>query len=207
MVSRADTIINNPEYRHIKTLSYSDIVPFVIEYGKKRSTITFSAWVILFTGIVFLILFRLELSHLYSFTNILQYSLMGAILFPALLIVPHEILHIIPYYLFGARDIKIGANFKEFYFYVTANDFPVESKKFVVIAIAPMLIISLLLLLLALVIDNPLWSWSLFVSTLVHFTMCAGDITLINFIFLNRKADIITWDNVRKKEAYFYGRI
>ena len=34
--------------------------------------------------------------------------------------------------------------------------------------------------------------------------MCAGDLALINFYYINRNKKIITWDDVSKKEAYFY---
>jgi hypothetical protein len=37
--------------------------------------------------------------------------------------------------------------------------------------------------------------------------MCAGDFALLNFYFLNRNKKIYTWDDVDKKEAYFYEKI
>jgi hypothetical protein len=37
--------------------------------------------------------------------------------------------------------------------------------------------------------------------------MCAGDFALLNFYFLNRDKEIYTWDDVDKKEAYFYEKL
>jgi hypothetical protein len=34
--------------------------------------------------------------------------------------------------------------------------------------------------------------------------MCAGDVALLNYIYLNRHRKIITWDDAEKRLAYFY---
>jgi hypothetical protein len=34
--------------------------------------------------------------------------------------------------------------------------------------------------------------------------MCAGDFALLNLYFVNKDKKIYTWDDLDKKEAYFY---
>lgn len=199
-----EEIVNNPEYNHILTLSFLDIVPFVFTYVKKRSIVTIIAITIFVCAIFCLVVVRIGMGQIYSFGTILPYTISGLVIIPLLLIIPHELLHVLPYLMFGAKGIKIGANFKEFYFYVTANNFPINSAKFVIVATLPIIIITLSLIMLYFVIDNTLWSWSFLLAGVMHLTMCIGDIALINFVYTNRKRRIITWDNIEKKEAYFY---
>ncbi|MEE4115658.1 MAG: DUF3267 domain-containing protein [Marinilabiliaceae bacterium] len=203
----ASDISESKEYRHLLSLPYSDVLPFVIEYIKKRSAITGLFLVLAMINITWLILFRIELMKAYTFVSILPYTVGGLILFPIVLILPHELLHIIPYFLFGARKIRIGGNLKDYYFYVSAPDFPVGRFKFIVIALTPLISISAIIIVMIFSLDKPLWCWSLLLTLFVHFTMSAGDIALINFYWINRSKKIITWDDANEKVAYFYARV
>jgi pilus assembly protein TadC len=78
--------------------------------------------------------------------------------------------------------------------------------QFKIVALAPFVIISLCLLVLIIVLPG-LLKISLSVFLFVHATMCAGDFALLNLYFLNRDKEIYTWDDVDKKEAYFYEKI
>ena len=110
MSFRAPDITDNKKYQHIIDLPYNDVVPFVLDYLKKRSVITVFALFVSITGLLLLIIMRLNLGQQYPLITVLPYTMGGLILFPALLVIPHEFLHIIPYYIIGARDIRIGAN-------------------------------------------------------------------------------------------------
>ena len=50
----------------------------------------------------------------------------------------------------------------------------------------------------------PLWQWSLAISIFAHLTMCAGDLALVNYYYVNRDKTIITWDDTERGEACFY---
>ena len=207
MSFRASDITENKEYRHLLSLPYSDVVPFVFEYLKKRSAFIWFSSMLALLIIALLILFRISLRQEYTFLSILPYTIGGIILFPLALIIPHEFLHIIPYYIFGARDIRIGADFQQYYFYVSAHNFPVGPLKFVIIALTPMVAITAIIIALIFIVSTPLWSWSLLLTLFVHFTMSAGDIALINLYWINRKNKIITWDDANEEVAYFYARV
>ena len=196
-------IINNNSYKHLLTISYDNIVPFVFEYIKKRTYVLSTVVFILILNIIGLVWFRFTLADQYQFKQVVLHSVIGFVLIPLLLIVPHELMHILPYYLFGARDIRIGANWRDAYFYVTADQFPVTGRQFVTIAAAPAFLITAMLVAL-LFFTDPLWKWSIACSVLAHLTMCAGDMALINFIVVQGDKKILTWDDTEKREAYFY---
>ena len=53
--------------------------------------------------------------------TILGHTLLGFVVLPLLLIPVHEILHIVPMLIVGAKNIRVGADIKQFMFYVTAR--------------------------------------------------------------------------------------
>ena len=138
--------------------------------------------------------------------NILLHSILGLVIFPILIIPLHEMLHIIPFFLAGARDIRVGMNLKQYIFYVTAHKHVATSGQFKVVALIPFILVTLVLLFLILFLPG-LWKWSLSVLLFVHTTMCAGDFALLNFYWLNRRKKIYTWDDADEKMAYFYEEI
>ncbi|MCD4768582.1 MAG: DUF3267 domain-containing protein [Bacteroidales bacterium] len=199
----AKDIKEDPEFKHLKTLSYNDIVPFVFEYIKKYTFPVLLAIFLICCTVVWMAVARVSLAGDYPLYIILKYSVTGFIVIPFLLIIPHELLHIVPYYFSGARQIKIGAEWKSYYFYVTAHNHPVGYISFIIIAVTPFIVISSLLIILSSVTD-PLWQWALSITLFVHTTMCAGDLALVNFLFIHRKSHPVTWDDADKKEAYIY---
>lgn len=204
MSKRVDHIINSERYRHLFTLSYDEIVPFVFKYIKKHTFPIILAWTFLLAISIWMIDFRFALAADHRFINILMHSSIGIIILPLVLALPHELLHILPYYLSGARNIRMGADWQQYYFYVTAHLYPVGAATFISVALTPFLIISAALLYLIINSASPLWTWSLLWTLFMHTTMCAGDFALINYYWLNRDKKIITWDDAEKKEAYFY---
>ncbi|MEZ5011503.1 MAG: hypothetical protein R2744_07905 [Bacteroidales bacterium] len=83
-----DEIENSEKYSLMLELSYNDIVPFLIEYIKKYTSIIISGIIILLvmvTGVVFL---RISIAGDYPFTAIFLHSLLGVIVIPALLVLP-----------------------------------------------------------------------------------------------------------------------
>jgi len=203
MNSSPEKIKSDPAYNHLLTIQYNDIVPFVFEYLKKYTLPLLLSYIFTSGSLIWLIVTRIGLTGDFPFSVILFHSLIGFILMPVLLILPHELLHVLPYYFTGARDIRIGAQPGKYYFYVTAHNHPVGNSGFLIIALTPFIIITLVLVTLAFFL-TPLWQWSIVSAFFMHNTMCAGDLALINFYYLHRGKKIITWDNTEEKKAYFY---
>ncbi len=204
MSKSVDHITGNKRYRHLFTLSYDEIVPFVFKYIKKHTFPIILAWSFLLAIIILMTDFRFELASDYRFINILMHSSIGIVILPLVLVLPHELLHIVPYYLSGARNIRVGADWQQYYFYVTAHLYPVGAATFITVALTPFLVISAALVYLIIITASPLWTWSLLWTLFMHTTMCAGDFALINYYWINRHKKIITWDDADSKKAYFY---
>lgn len=199
--------LDNPEhFRLFLTISYKNLIGFVFENLNKKSILIFLFWslCLAFLGLFVFIMIR-SLGNLSS-SEIIFHSSMGLIILPLLCVPVHEILHVIPYYFSGAENIRFGMDLKQYLFYVTAHRYVASPLQFKIVAVTPFVLISLILIVLIVILPGP-WKWSLSVFLFVHATMCAGDFALLNLYFMNKDKEIYTWDDVDKKEAYFYEKI
>jgi hypothetical protein len=203
MALRVEDLDDQTKFRQLLSVSYKDLVPFIFEYLLKRSRLITIFWAVclIFLGLALKV--RFNISGYYPLVNILTHSLLGLIVFPVLCIPVHEFLHVVPYFISGARNIRIGMDLKQYIFYVTAHRYVASPLQFRIVALTPFLLISLVSAFLVFMLPG-LWKWSLSLFLFVHTTMCAGDFALLNFYFLNRNKKIYTWDDADKKEAYFY---
>jgi hypothetical protein len=190
-------------FRLLLRVKYDELLDFVLTYLRKKSALIaiFMASCILFLLIAVYI--RISIAGLYPLPKILLHSLIGLVILPVLSIPVHEVLHIIPYWLQGARDIRAGMDLRQYLFYVTAHRHIATPGEFRFVAMFPYLLISTVLILLIPRVPE-LWKWSLSLFLFFHSTMCAGDFALLNFYFLNRQKKIFTWDDAEEKVAYFY---
>jgi hypothetical protein len=194
------------KYRQILAISYNELITFILDYLRRKSGLMVFFWSICFLFLGIAVRMRINISGFFPINNIFFHSSLGAIIFPVVCIPVHEFLHIIPYYISGARKIRIGMDLKQYLFYVTAHRHVATPLQFRIVALAPFLIISVGITLLVFILPG-LWKWSLSLFLFVHTTMCAGDFALLNFYFLNRHKKIYTWDDADQKMAYFYEEI
>ncbi len=193
-------------FRQILSLPYKEIIGFVLSYLGKRSGLTFFFWSACIITLTITVIVRISTSGVYHNSGILIHTAFGLLLFPVLCIPVHEALHIIPYYISGARNIRVGMDLKQYLFYVTAHKYVASPIQFKIVAILPFILISVASTLI-IVFSPGLWKWSFSLFLFVHTTMCAGDFALLNFYFLNRKKKIYTWDDADRKVAYFYEKL
>ena len=201
-----DDLQDESRFRHLLTLSYYEIVSFVLEYIKRRTRLTSLYWSIcvIFLGISIII--RIDISGYFELKRIIAHTLLGAIVFPILIIPFHEGLHVIPYYLSGARRIRVGMDLNQFMFYVTAHRHVATPLQFKIVASIPFVIISMVVLFFILWLPG-LWKWSLSLFLFAHATMCAGDFAMLNFYYINKSRKIYSWDDADLKKAYFYEEV
>jgi hypothetical protein len=193
-------------FRLILTIKYERLMEFVLEYIKKPSAFMLFFWSVclIFLGIDIIVRFRI--AGIYPYNSILLHSIIGFILLPLLCVPVHEFLHAIPLYLAGAKNIRVGMDLKQYMFYVSAHRHVAAPHQFWIIALTPFIVISLLCGIMSFFVPA-LWNWTLVSFIFVHATMCAGDFALLNFYYLNRNKKVYTWDDLDKKEAFFYERI
>ena len=197
---------NAGKFSLLLKISYNDLLQFVLEHLRKKSVIVIFFLIICILCLTIAVYIRITIAGSYPLLSILKHSLVGFIILPLLSIPIHEILHVVPYYISGARDIRAGMDLKQYLFYVTAHRFVAGPRKFRIVALFPFVTISIILLVLIFFVPD-LWKWSLSLLLFLHATMCAGDFALLNFYFINRNKKIYTWDDADKKEAYFYEKL
>jgi hypothetical protein len=193
-------------FRLFLTISYTDLIGFVFDNLKKKTFLIYAFWFISFLFLCFSLIIRFRLRGGSGESSFLLHSALGMILFPVLIIPVHEFLHVVPYFLSGAKNIRVGMDLRQYLFYVTAHRYVASPIQFIIVALTPMVLISAGLI-GAIFIVPGIWQWSLSLFLFVHATMCAGDIALLNLYFTNKDRKIYTWDDVDKKEAYFYEKL
>lgn len=203
MAFKVEDLDDQTRFRQILEIPYSELVPFIIEYFQKKSGVTIFIWSVCFLFLGIAITVRINLAGYFPFTRVFQHTILGLVVFPLICVPIHEFMHVVPYYFSGARKIRIGMDLQQFFFYVTAHRYVAGPLQFIIVALIPFVIISLIILFLVLYLPG-LWKWSLSLFLFVHATMCAGDFALLNFYWINRNKKIFTWDDADKKIAYFY---
>jgi hypothetical protein len=203
MTFSAEDLDDQKKFRLFLTIPYKCLIQFVFEYLKKKSGLMFLFWFLCLLFLCFTVIIRIKVAGNFPIAHILLHSFIGMIVLPLICIPLHELLHVIPYYLSGAKNIRVGMDLKQYLFYVTAHRYVATPLQFRIVAWTPFLIISTGLILLVFLLPG-LWKWSLSIFLFAHATMCAGDFALLNLYYLNRDKKIYTWDDVDKKEAYFY---
>jgi hypothetical protein len=203
MAFSVEDLNDQKRFRLFLTIPYKNLIQFVFEYLKKKSGLMFLFWFLCLIFLCFTVIIRIKVAGNFPRTHILFHSVIGLVILPLVCIPLHELLHVIPYYVSGAKNIRFGMDLKQYLFYVTAHRYVASPLQFRIVASTPFIIISSGLLLLVFLLPG-LWKWSLSLFLFAHATMCAGDFALLNLYYLNRNKKICTWDDVDKKEAYFY---
>jgi hypothetical protein len=122
-----------------------------------------------------------------------------------LVILPlHEGLHAVAYRLMGARDIRWDWSPRMLAVWVIAHRFVVGPRGFVFVALAPFVVLNAILIAAAVLL--PQFAVLLLFVLLVHLHGCAGDWSLLNFVWLNRQRGFLTYDDAVAGKSYFFGR-
>ena len=206
MALRVEDLEDQSKYRQILKVPYEEMVTFVLDFIRRRTGLMVFYWsaCMVFLGIALFV--RINISGYFPFKNIFMHTLLGLIIIPLVYIPVHELLHIIPYYFTGARNIRIGMDLSQYMFYVTAHRYVANEKQFRFVALVPFILTSVVILFLVLYLPG-LWKWSLSLFLFMHATMCAGDFAMLNFYSIHNGKKIYTWDDADEKVAYFYEEI
>lgn len=203
---KPEDLSDERRYRHLTTLRYSDIISFVLDHLRRRTGIILFFWSFCLIMLGLAVIIRINISGYFELRKIFLHSLLGIIVLPVLIIPLHELLHIIPYILSGAKRIRVGMDLKQYIFYVTAHRHVASSRLFRLVAIFPFITITAASLFMIWWLPG-LWKYSVAVFLFIHSTMCAGDFAMISFCNIYRKHKVYTWDDADLKEAYFYEEI
>jgi len=193
-------------YVLLDELGHNQLGPFVKLYLSKKTFFT-----VFFTSVNFLFFIAvIALAYFYRVTIHLStgvellHLLCGIGL--AIFLIPfHEFIHELAYKTQGAKRTSYYVNFRKFYFLVMADKFIVNRKEFTIVALAPFVIITLILLVLLFSL-SPLWQLTVLSTILTHSICCTGDFGLLSYFDFHRRKQLITFDDKEKKSTFFYYR-
>jgi hypothetical protein len=205
MISRPtiEELEDGSSYEKVLTLPYGDIAPFIIGRLKSFNLSMMTVWIVLAMTTFLTVWFWPGVRYTPDNHSIIIGLAAGLVAVPVLLIPVHEGLHLIPFRLSGARDIRYGADLRQGIIYVTAHRFVADLRLFSIVAFTPFVIITAGIG-AAIIFCTPWWQWVLSLALFTHTTMCAGDTALIGFMRGFRHRNMYTWDDADRKEAYFY---
>jgi hypothetical protein len=206
MSFKIEDLDDQNRFRLFLTIPYNKLIDFVFEYLKKKSIFIYLFWSICLAFLALAVFIRINIAGHFHFSQILLHSVIGFALLPVICIPIHESLHAVPFLLSGAKNLRVGMDLKQYLFYISAHRYVASPLQFWIVALTPFVVVSTLMIVLILLLPG-LWKWSLSAFLFAHATMCAGDFALLNLYFLNRGKQIYTWDDVDKKEAYFYEKL
>lgn len=206
MALQVEDLEDQTKYRQILKIPYDELASFVLDYIRRRTGLMLFFWSVCIAALCLAITIRINISGYYPFRNIFFHTILGLLVLPVLYIPVHEFLHVIPFYLSGAKRIRIGVDLKQYLFYVSAHRYVATRKQFRFVAWTPFAVTGIIFLLLVFTLPG-LWKWSLSLFLFVHTTMCAGDFAMLNLYTLHKGKNIYTWDDVDEKIAYFYEEI
>lgn len=194
---------DSSRYTRELTLPYGDIAPFVVARLRTASLPMILLWTVLLASAVMSVVFWPGLVFKLQEPRILKGLLTGTVLIPLLLVPLHEGLHLVPYRLAGARDIRIGTDLRQGIIYITAHRFVTGRRLLSCVAMTPFAIITAGLA-TTIVLSPVWWQWILSVALFVHTTMCAGDAAILTYTNSFNGSEVFTWDDADRLEAYFY---
>ena len=186
-------------------LEHKELIPFIKIYIKKltKYSIIYNVSNFLIFGLTGF-LFMSGFKHPdFDFGNrLLHFSYGLAIAF--LLIPLHEYIHVLAYKSQGATNTSYDVNIKKFYFMALADKFVANKKEFEIVALAPFVIITVILTILFFIV-NPNWTLTIIGVLLTHTAMCSGDFGLLSYFEFNKDKQVVTYDDIENKISYFYG--
>ena len=202
-------IINNPAFEQIEVIEHSNLKPFL-----RREIIGNQGWGLIakmYQGMgLLLVAFALVKAfapYLRTRETIsLEWMGWGVLFCITALIVIHELLHAIAYLIVGARKLSFGMNLKKFMFYVQADKQVLNYKQFMLVALAPAVVVGLVSLAGAIYFyGQPLYYFFLVLFGL-HGLFCGGDFGLLCFFENRKEEEIYTFDVKSEGKTYFYKR-
>ncbi len=184
-------------------LEHQDLMPFIQRYIKKRTQATILYYVanILMMGLAVGLLIRFAKT---GFAEAFAHFAYGVAL--AFLLIPlHEYIHALAYKSQGAKQTSYDANLRKFYFMAMADQFVANRKEFQIVALAPFMVITLMLTILLFIVPG-LWMVTVAGAMLTHTSMCSGDFGLLSYLDVHRDKEMVTYDDKSAGRSYFYGR-
>ena len=193
-------------YFLLDKLEHNELPVFLRKYLNKKTAVSIVFYglnivLLLIAVVLFVINFQ---QGLLSNLNWAYHYFIGFSI--AFLLVPlHEYIHVLAYKSQGAKHTSYHSNIKKFFFMALADKFVASKNEFRIVALAPFVSITSILLLM-LTISSYSWTLTILGILLCHTAMSSGDFALLSYLEFHRDKEVVTYDNVGEKTSYFYSR-
>ncbi|MGZ5434104.1 MAG: DUF3267 domain-containing protein [Thermoanaerobaculia bacterium] len=191
-----------PRYELLAELTHAELAEFVLHYFfRRRSWLTWAHHGMSAATVATIVFVAIGEGR--SFLRCLgDFGLAFVALFVAILPL-HELLHAAGYRLVGAREIRWDYSVRMLAVWVIAHRFVAERRAFLVVALAPFLVLNAALI--ASAFAFPQLAVPLLFVLLWHLHGSIGDWALLNFVWLHRARGFWTYDDAAAGKSYFFG--
>lgn len=195
--------LSHDRYQLLGEMTHATLADFVIEYFFRRgSWLTRAHHALSFITLAAAVAVAVLQGRGFA-RAFLEFGIAVVALFVVILPL-HEALHALAYRVTGARDIRWDYSLRILAVWVIAHRFVVSTRAFLFVALAPFVVLNGLLVAGALAL--PRYAVLLLFVLLLHLHGCAGDWSLLNFVWLHRERGFWTYDDAERGKSYFFGR-
>ena len=191
-------------FRLLAEMGHKEIAQFAAEYYWRRKS-----WITLAH-----ILFSSGVAGTWVYVGLRNKLTFGAwmdgfgfaVLAALVILLPiHELIHGAVYKASGAKDVRYKVAWRQFCAYAMAHNFVASSRVFSLVAVMPFAVINACLI--AGACSFPSHQFFLLAVLLIHTAGTSGDFAMLNFLWLNRRDEVYTYDDAEEQQSYFYRRI
>lgn len=204
MTPTIDNLLQEERYDKIEELSYAEMVPFIQREFRQRNQVIQGYIMLNIMVLVLMIIFGIiQIANgQIGFAKLIGLTFFGGTVIFILLVPIHEAIHGLAYKLAGAPKISFGGNVQQFYFYAVADKFVIGRKAFYIVALAPFIMITIIIMMLMFYVSVEM-QWVLWGTLLMHTGACAGDFGMLSF-YKRHAGEVYTFDDVKAGKAYFF---
>ena len=186
----------------IAEVAHQDVIRFVQPYIFQLSWITALYW--LLNAVVLALIVRAWLGSRVPASEAFPTVCLGMVLGFMVLLPIHEHVHAIAYRICGAHLVRVKYNLRRMTALCEAPGAVVSGWEFVLVCLAPLIILNPLLAFPLLFLVKWKSIALLGGALLLHTGGCSGDIGLVNFVWRNRGRALFTYDDGEHQMAWFF---
>ena len=200
---------NSGDFELLAEVSHQKAREFIVEQISKEKYIIriYSIYQVAMMAVFFFLLTRSIVLAVKGFPESIIWTGIAVLFSFTALIVIHELLHALAYWLTGARKISFGLILKKFIFYALADRQVIASRAFHIVALTPFIVVKLICIVGFLQFYNDQLMYFFLSVMCLHSLFCAGDVAMLAFYKLHQGKEIYNFDNRSEGKTYFYARI
>ncbi|RKD92631.1 DUF3267 domain-containing protein [Mangrovibacterium diazotrophicum] len=196
------------DFELLKEVDHRQIKGFILEQMYEPTK-----WLRLYgiyqVAMIFLFLVLLGFALQKAFNGNLSplWWILGALVFSVtVLVVLHEAMHALVYWIYGARKLTVGAIWRKFIFYIAADRQVVDYAVFKKVALAPFVVVNVLTIIPGVLLwPQPVAGFFLSIMC-IHSLFCAGDVAMLSFYAKHSDKTIYNFDDLSRGKTFFYAK-